>query len=289
MPKTILITGCSEGGIGGTLALRLADAGHRVFATARSVGKLSPALREHDNVTALPLDVTVDSSVESAAAAVKAMGCTGLDILVNNAGAGYAMPMLDVDISRAKHCMDINLWGTLRTVQAFSDMLIASRGRVVNLSSCAAPLYTPWIGRFLPKAGEEKKSESLFANQGSTGTYTASKIGVTAISETLRLELAPLGVSVACIMVGTVGTKFHDNEDALVLPSTSLYQSIYDTINKWARGEAGPARGSVEQFADTIMPDVLGTKTGKIWRGPNSGAVWFAATWLPTYVVVSLS
>lgn len=149
MPKTILITGCSDGGIGGTLALRLADAGHRVFATARSVGKMSPALREHDNVTTLPLDVTVDSSVESAAAAVKALG-SGLDILVNNAGATYAMPMLDVDISRAKQCMDINLWGTLRTVQAFSDMLIASRGRVVNLSSCAAPLYTPWIGMALP-------------------------------------------------------------------------------------------------------------------------------------------
>lgn len=110
-----------------------------------------------------------------------------------------------------------------------------------------------------------------------------------AISETLRLELAPLGVTVACILVGTVGTNIHTNEEPLVLPSTSLYQSIYDTINKWARGEAGPARGSVEEFADKLMPDVLGTKSGKFWRGPNAGAVWFAATWLPTYVVVSPS
>ncbi|KAM3529789.1 hypothetical protein MY4038_005240, partial [Beauveria bassiana] len=155
--KTVLITGCSRDGIGATLALRLADDGHRVFATARDPRKIPPAVREHARVTVLTLDVTSDSSVKAAAQAVAAAaaaaaagrtkrgGGGGLDVLVNNAGAGYTMPLLDVDIDRARNCHDVNVWGPLRTVQAFSELLIASRGRVVNVGAATGCLYSPWI------------------------------------------------------------------------------------------------------------------------------------------------
>lgn len=147
--KTILITGCSAHGIGATLALRLADQGHRVFATARDTRKIPSHVREHRKITALALDVTDDVSVAAASKSVRAAGRGGLDVLVNNAGAGYTMPLLDVDVDAAKRCHDVNVWGPVRTVQAFADLLIASRGRVVNIGAATGCLYSPWIGTYL--------------------------------------------------------------------------------------------------------------------------------------------
>lgn len=66
---------------------------------------------------------------------------------MNNAGVGYAMPMLDVDTERTQRLYDVNVWGPIRMVQAFSALLIASHGRIVNISTCGAAVNTPWIGR----------------------------------------------------------------------------------------------------------------------------------------------
>lgn len=147
LKKTILITGCSAGGIGAALARTLAAHGHRIFATARNTSKIPTELSELANVTVLQLDVISASSVSEAAKIVAADG-NGLDVLVNNAGAGLTMPLLDVDITEARKVHDTNLWGSLRTVQAFADLLIASQGRVVNISSVGAVVNTPWIGRY---------------------------------------------------------------------------------------------------------------------------------------------
>ncbi|KAM3446852.1 hypothetical protein MY3296_009261 [Beauveria thailandica] len=276
--KTVLITGCSRDGIGATLALRLADDGHRVFATARDPRRIPPAVREHPRVTILTLDVTSDASVKAAAQAVAAASASalisapggggggGLDVLVNNAGAGYTMPLLDVDIDRARDCHDVNVWGSLRTVQAFSQLLIASRGRVVNIGAATGCLYSPWIG-----------------------AYSSSKSALHTLSETLRVELQPFGVTVACIITGTVATRFHANEGDFSLPATSLYADILDTIALWARGAVGPDQGTVDDYVTQILPDVLaGSRGGKLWRGANAGAAWFASTWLPDYVLDKL-
>ncbi|OAA79035.1 oxidoreductase, short-chain dehydrogenase/reductase family [Akanthomyces lecanii RCEF 1005] len=265
-PKTILITGCSAGGIGAALALRLADQGHRVFATARDARKIPSHVREHRKITALTLDVTDDVSVAAASIAVRAAGRGGLDVLVNNAGVGYTMPLLDVDVDRAKRCHDVNVWGPVRTVQAFSDLLITSRGRVVNIGAAVGCLYSPWIG-----------------------AYSSSKSALHTVSETLRMELQPFGVTVACLVTGTVATRFHANEGEFSLPADSLYADILRTISRWARGEVGPDQGSVDDYVTQILPDVLGnSRGGKLWRGANSGAAWFASTWLPDYVLDKL-
>lgn len=145
--KTVLITGCSAGGIGAALALTLANKGHHIYATARDTAKIPGALAHLSNVTLLPLDVTDGASVALAAQRVEAAG-RGLDVLVNNAGGGYARPVLDMDIARAQRLHDINLWGPVRTVQAFSGLLIAGRGRIVNVSTVGAIVHTPWICMF---------------------------------------------------------------------------------------------------------------------------------------------
>lgn len=151
-PKTALVTGCSAGGIGAALALALSKRGLHVFATARNPAKIPAELsRLANNVTVLPLslDVTSAASVAAAVAAVEESGAGGLDMLVNNAGAGYAMPLLDVDIAAAQELYETNLWGVLRMVQGFAGLLIARRGHVVNISSVGSLLNTPWIGKCL--------------------------------------------------------------------------------------------------------------------------------------------
>lgn len=145
--KSILVTGCSAGGTGDALALALAMRGHRVFATARNPAKVPQSLSSLSNVTVLKLDVLSPDSVAEAVKAVSESG-QGLDILVNNAGCGYAQPVLDLDIARAQQLFDTNLWGPIRTIQAFSGLLIASKGRIVNVSAVGAFVNVPFIGKW---------------------------------------------------------------------------------------------------------------------------------------------
>ncbi|KAK4107202.1 NAD(P)-binding protein [Canariomyces notabilis] len=256
--KTVLVTGCSAGGIGAALALALAKHGHNVYATARNTAKIPTELSGLPNVTTLQLDVSSSASVSGAAQAVSEKG-KGLDVLVNNAGFGLTMPLLDVDVAQAQQLYDTNVWGALRTIQAFSGLLIASKGRVVNISSVGAVVNTPWIG-----------------------IYSSSKAALNMLSDTLRLELSPFKVSVVTIMVGTIASHFHANEPDVVLPPSSRYSAIRDTINRWAKGQAGPKGGSVQDLAESLVVDVVGKPGGFwVWKGPNSGMVKFLTRWVP--------
>lgn len=152
-PKSVLVTGCSAGGIGAAIALNLARGGHHVFVTARDTSRIPGELRGLPNVTVIQLDVTSKLSVAGAAELVADSG-RGLDVLVNNAGAGYGMPILDMDVEKAQNLYDANVWGPVRCVQAFSDLLIKSRGRIVNMSTVGAAINMPWIGRPTPSSTE---------------------------------------------------------------------------------------------------------------------------------------
>ncbi|KAK1760200.1 hypothetical protein QBC47DRAFT_408295 [Echria macrotheca] len=259
--KSILVTGCSAGGIGAGLALALAKRGHHVFATARDTSKIASDLSTLSNVTVLSLDVT---SAESAAAAARAVADSGrgLDILVNNAGLGHVLPILDLDIDRAQRVFDTNFWGVVRTVQAFSDLIIASRGRIVNVSSIGSVVNVPWIS-----------------------IYTASKAALNNFSEVLRLELAPFGVTVMTVMSGTVDSKWDVNNQAVNLKPGSRYEAIRGFIEKWANGQAKPAGCSIEEYAEVVVGEILGQRSGLVWRGPQSSAIKFIAHWMPQWVM----
>jgi NAD(P)-dependent dehydrogenase (short-subunit alcohol dehydrogenase family) len=277
--QTVLVTGCSAGGIGAAIAQELARHGHHVYATARTASKIPTEISELPNVTVLQLDVTSTESVRAAAQAVPR-----LDVLVNNAGQGYTMPLLDLDIDHAQRLHDTNVWGAIRTIQAFAGLLIASQGRVVNISSVGAVVNTPWIGE-----PDELALEWSSLLTSWTGAYASSKAALNSLSDTLRLELAPFNVSVVTIMVGTVTTGFHANEPDVVLPRGSRYSLIQDTINRWAKGLAGPKGGSSREFAESIVEDIVGSGNAVLWRGANSGAVKFASAWLPRSLLVSFA
>ncbi len=83
------------------------------------------------------------------------------------------MPLLDVDLSEARKVFDTNVFGLLATTQSFAPLLLATKGKVVNISSVAQFVPVPWLG-----------------------IYNTSKAAVAMMSDTLRLELAPFGVRV---------------------------------------------------------------------------------------------
>lgn len=146
MKKTVLITGCSEGGIGSALAKEFASQNWHVFATARNTNKMKH-FRDVPGTEAIQLDPTSPESVDAARKLVEAKTGGRLDVLVNNAGQAYSCPILDTDIDKAKEVYDINVWGALRVTKAFSGMIIAAKGTIVFNSSIASVGRFPWLGK----------------------------------------------------------------------------------------------------------------------------------------------
>jgi 1-acylglycerone phosphate reductase len=142
--KSVLITGCSTGGIGSSLALSFANHNHLVFATARNISKISPKLADHPNVRVLVLDTTSPSSITAAADAVSKETGGTLDYLVNNAGAGLVSPFLDTDLSAARALFDVNFWGVLNCIQGFKTLLVEGKGCIVNVASIAGVVPNPY-------------------------------------------------------------------------------------------------------------------------------------------------
>lgn len=146
--KSVLITGCSAGGIGAALAEGFHEKGYHVFATARTLSKISPSLAKSPNITVLTLDVLSAESIT--AAVISATEETGgkLDVLVNNSGMGILLPALDTPIDAGKKLFDLNFWAVLAMIQSFAPLLIKANGRVVNNASVAGVLPIVFNSRY---------------------------------------------------------------------------------------------------------------------------------------------
>ena len=135
--KTALVTGASVGGIGYALCTELQQQGVHVFAALRNPAKAGD-LAQLPNVEIIKLDVESSESIQHAVKDVSQKTGGKLDILVNNAGRGYIMPLLDSDIEQSKKIFDLNVWSVLEVTKAFTDLLVASKGVIVNNCSIAA-------------------------------------------------------------------------------------------------------------------------------------------------------
>jgi NAD(P)-dependent dehydrogenase (short-subunit alcohol dehydrogenase family) len=98
--RTILLTGCSNGNLGCSLALQFPKAGWRVFASARTISKLTRV--KDAGIETVLLNTLSDESISNCVAQVREMTGGSLDAVLNNAGAGYSMPLMDVDVAKAR-------------------------------------------------------------------------------------------------------------------------------------------------------------------------------------------
>lgn len=256
--QTVLITGCSDDGIGFGLALIFQQRGFLVFATARNQEKMSK-LKDLPNVILLTLDVRDKSHIEAAAETVRQHTGGSLDYLINNAGRNYFMPVLDQDIDAARNLFEHNVWGPLAVTQTFAPLVIKAKGSIVFVTSISGYLNVPYMS-----------------------IYCSSKRSIELIAETLRLELAPFQVKVLSVVTGAVKTRGQTYFDDFKLPSDSLYKPIEETIAARARGEDGRPRGELMEHCQKVVADITAGKSGKVWQGKNAGSTKFGTHWLPT-------
>ncbi|QSZ34303.1 hypothetical protein DSL72_005893 [Monilinia vaccinii-corymbosi] len=255
--KTVLITGCSEGGIGDALAQSFHRKGLRVFATARNLSKIEHLKKL--GLDTLPLDVTDAASIKATVERVKLETGGTLDFLVNNSGAGYSMPLLDTEVSVAQKMFDVNVFALVAVTQAFAPLLISSKGTIINIGSIAGLSPSYW-----------------------QGYYNASKAAVNLITDQLRVELEPLGVKVILVITGVVKTKFFENLPSVKLPKNSPYAPAHDIVEHAAAGNV--LLSSAEDpnvYAGKVVENALKKypQTHQL-AGGNSFTVWFVATFL---------
>lgn len=180
--KAVLITGASSG-IGRYATERLAKAGYFVYAGARKDADLAE-LDKLDNVMALRLDVTRDEDIAAAVARVTKAG-RGLWGIVNNAGVNAIDPLIEAHEADLDFVFDVNVYGVFRVTKAFAPLVVASQGRIVNVSSISGILSGGLTGY---------------------GMYSMSKHAIEAYTDQLAFEMAPLGVTVSGIEPGSYGT-----------------------------------------------------------------------------------
>lgn len=145
--RTVLITGCSEGGIGAALAVEYQQRGYHVFATTRNTKKIPNSVKSLSNVTCLSLDVTSQQSIDAAVKEVSKITGGRLDTLVNNSGAALTASVLDTEVEHARNMFEVNVLGVLAVTKAFSPLLVHGKNPcVVNNSSINGETQLPFSG-----------------------------------------------------------------------------------------------------------------------------------------------
>jgi NAD(P)-dependent dehydrogenase (short-subunit alcohol dehydrogenase family) len=125
--EVVLITGCSDGGIGAALAVEFCENGFTVVATSRSVSTMK-ALERHQHIEALALDVLSEESIREAVESVIAT-YGRIDILVNNAGVPCTAPLAEIPIDVVDKVYRTNYLGTqpLRSLTILSSLVMDFR------------------------------------------------------------------------------------------------------------------------------------------------------------------
>ncbi|KAK7974410.1 hypothetical protein PG989_016258 [Apiospora arundinis] len=279
---TVLITGCSDGGLGSALALAFHDAGFHVYATARDGAKMGD------------LYAYSASSIAACVARVPR-----LDVLVNNAGAMMTMPVADVAIAQAKALFDVNVWGVLAVTQAFLPLLLESARRhrrdgagvggiVAVNTSVASTVPVPFYG-----------------------VYGASKAAMAMLCDTMRLELEAFGVHVVELKTGAVGpTRLIANNTSLlqsqsqsqslaspnttttaapILPEKSIYAPAREVVEGIMRRGYDGAWMPPAEWARQVVQDLSGgggkgKAPARIWRGKSALLGWLVQ-FLPSALV----
>jgi NAD(P)-dependent dehydrogenase (short-subunit alcohol dehydrogenase family) len=174
--RSVVVTGASSG-IGEACAVRLAEAGWKVYGGVRTAAA-ADSLRVR-GVEPLELDVTDAAQI---AAAAETVG-EELHGLVDNAGIAIAAPLELVPLDELRHQLEVNLVGQVAVTQALLPALRRARGRVVLMGSIGGRSALPFLG-----------------------PYAASKHALEAVADSLRVELRPWGVSVSIVEPGSIAT-----------------------------------------------------------------------------------
>ncbi|RLL97432.1 hypothetical protein CFD26_105863 [Aspergillus turcosus] len=279
--RTVLITGCSPGGIGYSLCCAFKEKGLRVFATARRLEDL--ASLEAKGIETLALTVDNPQSVQQCYAEIeRRVGSRGLDYLVNNAyvmalrvpcfqlsleltipnrsGRNYTVPTMEVDLQEARQLFETNFFAVILMCQTFLPLLLEAKGTIVQIGSVSGVM--PYV----------------FGS-----VYNASKAALHSLSDTMRIELAPFGVKVTTVITGGVQSRIA-REDRQLAPD-SLYRGILSEYNRRVQHSQEGAM-SRDAYAKSVVAQIVrhsGLRSYKkwLWEGNKSKLIrFFVGGWL---------
>ncbi|AGZ42251.1 SDR family oxidoreductase [Actinoplanes friuliensis] len=176
--SVVLVTGANRG-LGRHFAEQLVQRGAKVYAGARR-----PETIDLPGVIPVALDIT---DPESVAQAVKVAG--DVTVVVNNAGSGTGAALIDGDLDKIRLEMETHYFGTLHVTRAFAPVIEGNGG-----------------GAFL-----NVLSVLSWLHPGGLGAYTSAKAAEWALTDAVRDQLTPRGITVSALHVGYMDTDMAAN------------------------------------------------------------------------------
>ena len=255
----ILITGASSG-IGLTCANRLAALGYSVFAGVRKADTpLAPG------ITPVILDVCQPASIHKALDALAGEPLAGL---INNAGIATIGPLELVNMADWRHQFEVNVLGLVAVTQACLPQLRRGNGRIVNIGSIAGRSALP-----------------------GSGAYDSSKFAVEGLSDALRMELRPFGISVSLIEPGAIATgiwrKTLAEFDMRISDAAPDIRDLYSHLTSRIREETTRAAKSAlppEAVADAVVDAITASKPKTRYVVGKDARLWLLLNVLPDRV-----
>jgi NAD(P)-dependent dehydrogenase (short-subunit alcohol dehydrogenase family) len=229
-----VVTGASTG-IGAATARELARRGFHVLAGVRR-DRDADAIRG-PGIEPLIIDITdadhigaLTSRVRDDSRAVRA--------LVNNAGIGVNVPFEAYPIDEWRRLFEVNLFGHVAVTQALLTALIRSKGRVVNVSSVGGKVA-----------------------MATYGPYAGTKFALEAVSDSLRREMAPLGVDVVVVEPGAVRTEMpgraiataNELASAMTPEQNQRYGALVHAVTEQTASHATAGSGVPAEAAATVI------------------------------------
>jgi short-subunit dehydrogenase len=211
---TALVTGASSG-IGEACARALATRGFEVALVARRGDRLEGVAKQIEaaggRAHCVVADLAVDEETSRAFERALEVFDGRLDLLVNNAGFSPGAALEQMTRAEIRHVFEVNLLSSLQLISRAVPILRAQgSGRIINIGSVAGAIPAPLA---IP--------------------YAATKVGMHAASDALRLELAPFGIHVSTVIPGFVDTAVFDNareaaEHLRTDPDNPYRQTFFD-------------------------------------------------------------
>ncbi|MDG4763200.1 SDR family oxidoreductase [Solwaraspora sp. WMMD406] len=271
--RTVVITGASTG-LGRAAALHLEQIGFQVFAGVRSAadGEKLRAESTHGRLFPLLIDVTRAKQIRQAVDEVTGrLGATGLWGLVNNAGVAQPGPLECLPADALRRQLETNVIGQVATIQGFLPLLRAGRGRIVNVTSGLGRVALPYLG-----------------------AYAAAQFAKEAISDSLRRELRPFGVTVSVVQPGAIRTPIWEKLDqagADVIDgapesTAALYRRPFQAFLRGNARQVRRSRTTPERYARTVARALTATRPKTRYPvGPDVRFASLAARLLPDTLI----